>query len=208
MSDLPVLNREGKKVGTVSLREDIFARPATDHLVWEVVTHYLASRRVGTANTKNRIEVRGGGRKPWRQKGTGRARVGSIRTPLWKGGGVVFGPQPRDYRTGLPKKKRRVALRRVLGDMVREDLVLVLEDLNLETHKTRDLVGLLRSVGAPRRTLVVDDGGQRNLLLASRNIPGVTVRRPADLNALDLLLHEHMTISKSALQTLEEAVAP
>jgi len=208
MSDLPVLNKEGKEVGKVSLREDIFAHPATDHLVWEVVTHYLASRRVGTAKTKNRTEVRGGGRKPWRQKGTGRARVGSIRTPLWKGGGTTFGPQPRDYRTALPKKKRRVALRRVLGDLVREDLVLVLDDLTMESHKTRDLVGLLRSVGAPRRTLVVDDGGQRNLLLASRNIPGISVRRPQDLNAYDLLLHEHMTISKSALQTLEEAMAP
>jgi large subunit ribosomal protein L4 len=207
MADIPVLNKEGKEVGKVSLNDETFEKTASNHLVWEVVTHYLANRRVGTARTKNRIEVRGGGRKPWRQKGTGRARVGSIRSPLWKGGGTVFGPTQRNYRTPLPRRKKKVALRRVLGDFIRARQVLVVDDLAMETHKTKDLVSLLKEIGAPERTLIVDDSGQRNLVLASRNLPLVAVRRAQDVNVFDLLYHEHLTITQSALRSLEEAVA-
>lgn len=207
MPDLAVRNRSGEEVGTVSLGEGMFAATASDHLVWEVVNHYLDNRRVGTASTKDRVAVRGGGRKPWRQKGTGRARAGSIRSPLWRGGGTTHGPQPRDYHGAVSRKKRRVALRRVLWDLVQDGRVLVLDNLTLDSHKTRDLAAVLESCGAPRKTLIVDDAAQRNLLLASRNLPGVSLKRPEDLNAYDLLLHEHLTITRSALARLEEAFA-
>lgn len=207
MADLPVVDLKGKKVGTVSVQDSLFENPASDHLVWEVVMHYLANRRQGTSKVKGRAEVSGGGRKPWRQKGTGRARVGSLRSPVWVGGGTVHGPQPRSYRKRMPRKKKKTALRRVLGDYIRDAQVIVVDSLQLESHKTREFASALACLGVPRKTLIVDTSGSDNLFLAARNIPGISVRRAQDVNAYDLLLHEHVTISKEGLEVLKEAVA-
>jgi large subunit ribosomal protein L4 len=206
MADVPVVDKSGKSAGSVEFPDALATCEASDHLVWEVVRAYLLNKRVGTAKVKNRIEQQGGGRKPWRQKGTGRSRHGSQRSPLWRGGGAVHGPVPRDFRVPMPRRKRRLALRRVFSDLLSEGRVLVLDDLQLEAPKTRELAGLLEALGVAK-TMLVDSGENRNLQLASRNLPAVEISRPEDLNAYDLLRQEHMTISREALGKLEEVLS-
>ena len=206
MAKLKVHDLKNKAVGEVEVSDTVFDYTASETLVWEAVRAFLAGRRKGTHKTKNRSEVRGGGAKPWRQKGTGRARAGSTRSPIWKKGGTVFGPKPRDYSQRLPKKKRRGAVRMVLSDKVRNDLLVVIDDFTLESHKTRDFVETLEQFGLSGKVLLVDDRENQNLFLGSRNLPNVKMVPTTGVNVYDLLNHRHLLISKQAVQKLDEVL--
>ena len=207
MPEVAVHNLKGKKVGSMTLNETLWTSSTSDHLVWEVVRAYLANQRQGTAKTKNRSEMSGGAGKPWRQKGTGRARVGSSRSPLWTSGGTVHGPRPRSYYVPIPKRKRRLALSRVLTDLLAEDRVLVLDEIELESHRTKEFVDVLKSLKLTGKTLMVDSGENHKLHLACRNLQGIGMSRPEDLNAYEVLRYEHITISKDAVLRLEEVMS-
>ncbi len=206
MAKLKVHDLKNKAVGEVEVSDTVFDYTASETLVWEAVRAFLAGRRKGTHKTKNRSEVRGGGAKPWRQKGTGRARAGSTRSPIWKKGGTVFGPKPRDYSQRLPKKKRRGAVRMVLSDKVRNDLLVVIDDFTLESYKTRDFVETLEQFGLSGKVLLVDDRENQNLFLGSRNLPNVKMVPTTGVNVYDLLNHRHLLISKQAVQKLDEVL--
>jgi large subunit ribosomal protein L4 len=209
MPKAPLYNTNGETLGEVDLPESIFAAPADAALLHQAVVAYLANQRQGTVATKTRGMVSGGGRKPWRQKGTGRARQGSIRAPHWKGGGTVFGPQPREYRQSLPKKARRAALRGALTEKAAGEAVCVLDDLQLPEAKTKGLAAMLGRLPLPdRRALVVTAAPERNVVLASRNLPDVTVRVAADLNAYDVLRARSLVLTRAALSRVEEVFRP
>lgn len=206
MAELTVRNCAGEKVASLQVKDEAVTSDASDHLLWEVVTAFQANQRVGTHKTKTRAEVAGAGRKLWKQKHTGRARVGSIRSPLWRHGGTVHGPVPRDYRKDVTPRKKRAALRRALADLVKEARVTVVDHLTLDSPKTREFSKVLGNLGVRGRALVVDAEGNRNLLLAGRNLPRVEIRRVQDLNAYELLLADTLVISQGAMQRLEEAL--
>ena len=206
MAKLEVRNLKNTAVGEVEVSDAVFDYTASETLVWEAVRAFLAGRRKGTHKTKNRSEVRGGGAKLWRQKGTGRARMGSIRSPIWKKGGTVFGPKPRDYSQRLPKKKRRGAVRMVLSDKVRNDLLVVIDDFTLQSHRTKEFLEALQPFGLSGKVLLVDDRENRNLYLGSRNIPNVKMVPTNGVNVYDLLNHRHLLISKQAVQKLDEVL--
>lgn len=206
MPQVEVKDLKNKVVGKLDLSEKVFAYEASEALVWEAVNAYRAAQRKGTHSTKNRAKVRGGGRKPWRQKGTGRARVGTIRSPLWTGGGTVHGPQPRDYRQALPKKKRRGAVKLVLTDKLKNDRLIVVEKFELDSHKTKDFAGVLEKLGINGKALIADAPGNRNLLLSARNLAGVKPVTATGVNVYDLLNHEHLVISREAVLALQEAL--
>lgn len=206
MPQVEVRDLKNKVVGKLDLSEEVFAYEASEALVWEAVNAYRAAQRKGTHSTKNRAKVRGGGRKPWRQKGTGRARVGTIRSPLWTGGGTVHGPQPRDYRQALPKKKRRGAVKLVLTDKLKNDRLIVVEKFELDSHKTKDFAGVLEKLGINGKALIADAPGNRNLLLSARNLAGVKPVTATGVNVYDLLNHEHLVISREAVLALQEAL--
>ncbi len=206
MPQVEVKDLKNKVVGKLDLSEEVFAYEASEALVWEAVNAYRAAQRKGTHSTKNRAKVRGGGRKPWRQKGTGRARVGTIRSPLWTGGGTVHGPQPRDYRQALPKKKRRGAVKLVLTDKLKNDRLIVVEKFELDSHKTKDFAGVLEKLGINGKALIADAPGNRNLLLSARNLAGVKPVTATGVNVYDLLNHEHLVISREAVLALQEAL--
>jgi large subunit ribosomal protein L4 len=166
-----------------------------------------ASLRQGTHKTKNRSEVAGGGRKPWKQKGTGRARQGSIRSPQWRGGGTVFGPTPRSYAYKLPKKVRRLAIKSALSAKALEENILVLENLSFEAPKTKEFVAVLSNLSVDTKTLVVTDGLDEKVALSARNIPGVTVVAADGLNVLDVVSHNKLILTKSAVEKVEEVLA-
>ena len=208
MAKLKVHDLKNKAVGEVEVSDTVFDYTASETLVWEAVRAFLAGRRKGTHKTKNRSEVRGGGAKPWKQKGTGRARAGSTRSPIWKKGGTVFGPKPRDYSQRLPKKKRRGAVRMVLSDKVRNDLLVVIDDFSLESHKTKNFVDTLKQFGLSGKVLLVDDRENQNLFLGSRNLPNVKMVPTTGVNVYDLLNHRHLLISKQAVQKLDEVLRP
>ncbi|MGB4186359.1 MAG: 50S ribosomal protein L4, partial [Limnochordia bacterium] len=170
MPKVAVYNMEGVQIGDIELNDAIFGVTINEALMHQAVLSHLANRRQGTAATKSRGMVRGGGRKPWRQKGTGRARVGSIRSPLWVGGGVVFGPQPRDYSFSLPKKARRMALKSALSAKVRDGELIVLDELNIEEPKTKLMVKVLKALNADKKPLIVIGDWDANIELATRNI--------------------------------------
>lgn len=207
MPVIKVKNLQNKEVGELQLKDDIFAVPLNKPLIYEMVKGYLVNQRQGTVATKTRGEVSGAGRKLWKQKGTGRARVSSIRTPLWKGGGNVHGPQPRDWSTELPKKMRRGALRSVLSERIREGGLLVVEDWQLADHKTKTMAGVLNALGFDRRVLLVDNADNRNLTLSSRNIPGVKRVSSLGVNVYDVLLHEKVVFSRDAILQLQELLS-
>ncbi len=167
----------------------------------------LANKRVGTASVKTRAEVSGGGRKPFRQKGTGRARAGSIRSPLWRGGGIVFGPQPRDYSYRLPRKVRRLALKSALSSKFKNDSIIVVDALNFEAPKTKLMVETLQNLKAGRKALVVTADGDQNVSKSARNIPGVKPLRADFVNVYDLLNYDTLLITKDAVARLEEVYA-
>jgi len=203
MATCEVYNLTKEKVGELELKDHIFMAPIKHHLFYEVVKWQLAKRRQGSASTKGRSAVRGGGRKPWRQKGTGRARAGTIRSPLWRGGGVVFGPQPRDYSYPLPKKVRRAALRSALSLRYQEGKLLLLEDLLLPEIKTKAFIKVMEDLGV-KNALIVTDGENLNLERSARNVPWVKVLRWEGLNVFDILKYEHLIILKPALEKIEE----
>ena len=206
MAEIKVKNLKNKVVGRLKLADEIFAYEASPTLVWEAVNAFRAAQRKGTHATKTRAFVRGGGKKPWRQKGTGRARAGSIRSPLWRKGGTVFGPTPRNYSYAFPKKKRRGAMKLVLTDKLKHGELTVMEGFKLESHRTKLFVSLLVSLDLSGKVLIIDDGNNRDLYLSSRNLPQVQTRRPMGVNIYDLLDCEHVLISKDALPQLQEVL--
>ncbi len=201
-------NMSGADVETLQLNEKVFGAKVNRHLMWEVVRMQLAGRRAGTACTKTRGEVRGGGRKPWPQKGTGRARQGSIRAPHWVGGGVVFGPKPRDYGYSIPKKARRAAVRSALTARFRDGDIIFLDKIELENHKTKTAVAFLKGLGLEgQKVLIVVEDIDFNLDRSTRNIPYVKVLKAEAVNVYDLLNADKILITKAALEIIEERLA-
>ena len=203
MATVDVKNMQGKSVGSMELEPTIFDVEVNEHAVHMAVVQYLANNRQGTKSTKTRAEVRGGGRKPWRQKGTGRARQGSIRSPQWTGGGVVFAPKPRDFSFKLNKKLKRLALKSVLTDKVRNGNLVVLEDLSFPEIKTKNMVGVCKSLEVGK-ALFVMDGSNKNVVLSARNIPTVKTAGVNTINVYDILKHESLVVTKEAVQKIQE----
>ncbi|HCW50888.1 MAG TPA: 50S ribosomal protein L4 [Clostridiales bacterium] len=204
MPRVDVYNVDGEVVGEVELSDALFGAEVNEALMHQAVTAYLAAQRRGTASTKGRSEVRGGGRKPWRQKGTGLARAGSIRSPIWRGGGITFGPKPRDYTQALPKRMRRKALSSALSAKVRDGSLLVLDTIRLEEPKTKKVVSILEKLNVKGSALIVTPETDRTLVLSARNIPGVETRRAEDLNVYDLLGHAKVLMTRDAVARVEE----
>jgi len=202
--ELPVKDLEGNVLRTIEVSDAVFGALFRPALVHQIMVGHLANRRVGTHSTKTRAEVRGGGRKPWRQKGTGRARQGSIRSPQWRGGGVTMGPKPRDYSQRLPKKMRHVAIRAMLAQRVREDALTVVEEFALQTPKTHEMIRLLGVMGIARKCLVVSGDAHPELGRACRNLPRVKSLPAATINTIDILNHDHLLLSVSAVRRIEE----
>jgi large subunit ribosomal protein L4 len=201
MLKLPVLNQEGKVNGEVNLPESVFSYPVKKHILYEAVVNYLANQRQGTASTKTRGEVSGSNRKPWRQKGTGRARAGSIRSPLWRKGGTVFGPKPRDYSYEIPKRVKRNALKSALALRFKEKKLLLVDDLSLPQPKTKEALQLLKQLQVDS-ALVVDLADNRNLFLAMRNLPQAKAVDARNLNVYDILKYRWLVLSQRAFDTL------
>jgi len=200
-----LLNREGKNIGEIELPENAFGRKPNEAVVHQYVEVYLANQRQGTHSTKNRSEVSGGGRKPWRQKGTGRARVGSIRSPIWRHGGVTFGPSPRSYRKSMPKKMRRIALASALSARSSEKAIFVFEDIDASSNKTSALKAILAEAGVHgNKILLITAAPEKNLVLAGRNITGVEVTFTGELNPYQVVRAENIMVTKGALQLIEE----
>jgi large subunit ribosomal protein L4 len=208
MPVVDVVNLDGKKVGQVELADAVFGAKVNPHLLHEASRWYQRSLRAGTHKTKDKSEVSGAGRKLWRQKGTGRARVGSIRSPLWRHGGTVHGPKPRDYSYALPKKMLIGALRSALSAKLAEQKLTVVEAWSLDTHKTKALALALGKLNLVRSALIVSQGENRNLELASRNIDGVKLVAPSGLQPYDLLKHELVLLSKDAAARLNHNLDP
>ena len=207
MAQVAVYNAKREKVADIDLPEAVFNRPVKEHLLHEVVKAQLNKRRAGTASAKGRAEVRGGGKKPWRQKGTGRARSGSTRSPLWRGGGVVFGPKPRDYSQRVPRKVRQQALVMALSVKAQGGQLTVIDSLNLERIKTKDFLGALSNLGlAGKSCLVVYEGADERLEKSSRNVPGVKAIRREGLNVYDLLKYENLLLLRPAAEKLAEVL--
>jgi large subunit ribosomal protein L4 len=198
-----VYNMDGITVSEIDLTDEIFNVPVKQHVLHEVVTMQLADRRAGTAGTKGRSDVRGSGQKPYRQKGTGRARAGSRQSPLWRGGGVVFGPKPRSYAYKVPKKVRRQALKMALTTKLQEKALIVLDKLDLETVKTKRLVEVMGALKT-KEALIVTDRELGNLELSSRNVPRVKVVRWEGLNVYDILRFKHLILLEPSVKQLEE----
>lgn len=202
MLTVDVWNLRNEKVGSVDLAEEVFAAEVNDALLYESVRHYRAGRRSGTAKTKTRHEVAGSGRKLWKQKGTGRARVGSIRSPLWRHGGTVHGPVPRDYSYRLNKKMILGALRSALSAKLRDGELKVVEAFAFPDHKSKQVRAALNALEVKKTALLVASGGDKNLALGSRNLEGVKLVEPKDLTTYDLLAHKMVLVSKDAAEKL------
>lgn len=203
MATCDLYNVEKKKLGNLELQDHIFAVAVKPHLFYEVTKWQLAKRRRGTASTKERSAVSGGGRKPWRQKGTGRARAGTSRSPLWRGGGTIFGPHPRDYGYPLPKKVRTAALRSALSLRFQEGKFLILDDFPSSEIKTKSFVKAMEGLGI-KNALIVTGGENINLERSARNVPGVKILRHNGLNVFDILKYEHLIILQPAIEKIEE----
>jgi large subunit ribosomal protein L4 len=206
MASVDIKNLNNEVVGKFDLADEVFAGPINEGLLHLAVKQYLASQRSGTHSTKTRAEVSGSGKKPWRQKGTGRARVGEIRNPLWRKGGTVFGPRPRDYEYHLPRKMFRAALKSALALKLRDNQLSVLETLTLENHKTKAFLQALGKLGFDRKVLLVDHQENANLLLASRNLAEVQLLRNLQLTPYHLLNARHVVFTKAAIQALQEVL--
>jgi large subunit ribosomal protein L4 len=207
MPQTTLYDRTGASVGSVELADELFAAPVNEAVLHQVVTAQLAGRRTGTHDTKTRGEVRGGGRKPYRQKGTGRARQGSIRAPHYKGGGAVFGPHPRSYEQRLPRKMKRLALRGALTAKLGDEAIRVIDSFGLEAIKTSELVGVLAALKADGRVLVIAPGRDERLELSSRNLPTVEVILADSLNVVAVLNADVVLIEQPALARMEEVYA-
>jgi large subunit ribosomal protein L4 len=204
---LDVVNSENQKVGAIDVRDEVFGSRVDTHLIWESVVRANAAERRGTHMTKNRALVSGSGKKPWRQKGTGRARVGEIRNPLWRHGGTVFGPQPRSYDYKLPKKVERGALRAALAAKAQAGEIVVIDQLVAEEIKTKAAAELLERLGVTGTAVLVDVAVDENLSRSLRNIPGVSLVSSAKLSARSVVAAQRVVATKSALEKLQEALA-
>jgi large subunit ribosomal protein L4 len=204
MPKVAVYDMNGSQVGDIELSDAVFGIEPHAAVLHDAVVMQLASMRRGTHAVKNRAAVSGGGRKPWRQKGTGRARHGSIRSPQWVGGGTVFGPTPRSYAYKLPKKVRRLAMKSALSSKVRDDELIVLDDLKMEQPKTREMVKVLGNLKADRKALVVSAEYDENVALSARNIPGVKFVQAEGLNVYDILNHDKLILTRDAVARVEE----
>ncbi len=206
MANVKVLNMSGNEVGSIELNDNIFAVEVNEHVMHQAVVQYLANQRQGTKGTKTRSEVRGGGRKPWRQKGTGRARQGSIRAPQWTGGGVVFAPKSRDYSFKLNKKVKRLALKSALTSKVNDNKFVVLENLNLEQIKTKEMKNVLNNINVSKALVVLEDGNT-NAVISARNIPDVKTASVNTMNVYDILKYDSVVVTKQAVEKIEEVYA-
>jgi len=207
MPSVDIIDLSNKKVGTLDLADEVFGAPVNEALLYEAVRHHLACVRRGTASTKTRHEVAGSGKKLWKQKGTGRARMGSIRSPLWRHGGTVHGPQPRDYSYKLPKKMQIGALKSALSAKLRDGELRVVNEFAISEAKTKSMRKTLDGLEASRTILLVDNSGNKNLELSSRNLDGVKLVSSRDVNVYDLLGHQHVLVSEDAAKKLSEALA-
>jgi large subunit ribosomal protein L4 len=201
---LPVINISGKAKGEVEFADELLIKNGKGtQAVHDTVTAYMANQRLGTASTKQISEVHGSGKKPWKQKGTGRARAGSFASPLWRGGGVVFGPKPRDYTINVPKKVKALAFRKALSERLIAGDVIVIDELSLKTHKTKDLAGIVGAVGGKNKpTLIITEQVEKNLKLAARNLPNVEIEPVGSVNVYELLRFEKIVTTKAALEKL------
>lgn len=202
MAQLTVKNTAGKDVGKYDLPEDIFGQKVNQDVIHQATVMYRANLRQGNASTKERKEVRGGGKKPFKQKGTGRARAGSTRSPLWKGGGVTFGPKPRDFSYTIPKKIKLAALRESLKAKYLDDQLVCLDEIAIDSGKTKDFAKVLSALQIRGKVLALFDEAGQKVQLASRNIPGVSLTRAGDVNALDLMNNKNILLTKTSLETL------
>lgn len=206
MPKVAVYNKEGATVGEITLSDAVFGAEVNPGLLHEVVQMYLANQRQGTSHTKTRAEVRGGGRKPWRQKGTGRARHGSIRSPLWRKGGVVFGPRTRDFGWTMPKKMRRAALRQALSAKVKNGELIVVDSFELEAPKTREVAALLKNLNVEGKAFIVTAEEDTNIYKSARNIPGVRANAARNLNAYEVLAASKLVLTQDAVAKVEEVL--
>lgn len=207
MPKVAIYNVSGQEVGDIELSESVFGVEVNQHVLYEVVKNQLANKRQGTQSAKTRAEVRGGGKKPWRQKGTGRARAGSIRAPHWKGGGVIFAPKPRDYSYSVPKKVKRLAMKSALSSKVQNSEIIVLDELNLAAPKTKEMISILSNVKAAKKALVVTVENNENVIKSSGNIAGVQTVTVNTLNVYDILKYDSFVITKEAVKKVEEVYA-
>ncbi len=207
MAEIEVKNLANEVVGKLEVSDAVFKAEVNEPLIWEAVKHYDASLRTGTAKTKTRAEVSGSGKKLWRQKGTGRARIGSVRSPVWRHGGTVHGPQPRDYDHSFPRKKLRGALRSALSAKFGADSLTVIDAFSIDGHKTKDFVGILKSLGATGKVLLVNSDENRNLSLSSRNLPDVKLVPSAGVNIHDVVNSDRLLFSKEAILLVQEALS-
>ena len=206
MANVSVYNIEGKEVGSIELNDAVFGVEVNEHLVHMAVVNQLANNRQGTQSAKTRSEVSGGGRKPWRQKGTGHARQGSTRSPQWTGGGVVFAPRPRDYSFKMNKKEKRIALLSALSSKVADNKIVVLDAFNLDEVKTKKFAEVMSNLKVDK-ALVVIEGENKNVVLSGRNIPTVKVSATNEINTYDVLKYETLVVTKAAVEKLEEVYA-
>lgn len=207
MANVSLFKQDGTKNGDVELNADIFGIEPNNDVVFEAVVMQRASMRQGTHAVKNRSAVRGGGRKPWRQKGTGRARQGSIRSPQWRGGGIVFGPTPRSYAYSIPKKRRRLALKSVLSQKVLDESLVVVDEFKFETPKTKDFAQSLGNLNVDKKALLVLEEDNESAVLAARNLSNVKIVEPEGINVLDIMNSDKLVITQKALSQVEEALA-
>ena len=206
MANVSVYNTDGQEVGKIDLNDAVFGVEVNEHLVHMAVVAQLANKRQGTQKAKTRSEVSGGGRKPWRQKGTGHARQGSTRAPQWKGGGVVFAPTPRDYTITLNRKEKRLALKSALTSRVQENKFIVVDDFGMSEIKTKKMASTLKNLKV-EKALVVASEGESNTILSARNIAGVKTASPKTINVYDILKYNTVVASKAAVATIEEVYA-
>lgn len=207
MPKVPLYDMNGAQIGEIELNDSIFGITPNEAVLYDFVKMQLANKRVGTASTKTRSEVSGGGRKPYRQKGTGRARAGSIRSPLWRGGGITFGPRPRDYSYRLPRKVRRLAMKSALSSKVIGENIIVVDALTFEEPRTKMMTEVLQNLKAGKKALVVTADGDLNVTKSARNIPGVKPLRADFINVYDLLHYDTLLITRDAVARLEEVYA-
>ena len=207
MPNVALYNMEGKQVGEIALNDAIFGQEVNKSVLHQVVVNYLANQRQGTQSTKTRSEVRGGGIKPWRQKGTGRARQGSIRAPQWIKGGIALGPKPRDYGYTINKKVKRLALKSALSDKVAEQSIIVVDEIAMTEIKTKTIVNMLSNLKVDSKALIVTCDNDNNVVRSANNIPGVSTSFTGSLNVYEILNHDKLIITKDAVSKLEEVYA-
>ncbi len=206
--NVKVYNQDGQEVGSVELKADVFGVEPNEGVVHQYIVNYLARQRQGNASTKTRHEVRGGGKKPWRQKGTGRARAGTIRSPLWRGGGTVFGPEPRLYGSKMPKRMKRLAMQSIFSDKAQAERIKVIDEITLETPKTQAVAGMLARLElAGKKCLVLHEGRSDSLNLSCRNLPKVKYCRASLANGYDLLDADYLIFTKAGLEKVGEVFA-